>query len=202
MQTFHPSTLPTLLSALRNGAVLAFPTETTYGLGCDPRNRAALEKIYRIKDRPADKSLPLVADSIEQVEKYFLLSDTAKNLAEKHWPGPLSILLTPKAEFQKDFESIMRDGFVAVRASSHPLVRELTQAYGFPLTATSANLSGQPACLAATDVESIFENETPDRQPDLIVDGGELPPSEPSTLIKVGDDGGVTVLRQGAIKVS
>ncbi len=188
------------MGALRSGAVLAFPTETTYGLGCDPRNREALDKIYRIKNRPADKSLPLVADSLEQVEQYFLTSDVERGLAAKHWPGPLSILLAPRPEFQKDFESIMRDGLVAVRASSHPFVRELTATYGFPLTATSANLSGQPACLSAAEVVEAFKDA--EVRPDLIVDGGMLNPSEPSTLIKVGNDGSVTVLRQGAIKVS
>ncbi len=200
MISIDQSAIVPLVSALKSGAVLAFPTETTYGLGCDPRNREALQKIYLIKNRPADKSLPLVADSLEQVEKYFFMSDAERNLAIKHWPGALSILLAPRPEFQKDFESIMRGGLAAVRASSRPFVREVTAAYGFPLTATSANVSGQPACLSAQEVASIFDGLA--TRPDFIVDGGRLQPSEPSTLVKVGSDRSVTVLRQGAIKVS
>ena len=194
-------TVEQAVAVLRDGGVVAYPTETTYGLGCDPRNREALDKIYRIKNRPADKALPLVADTFAQVEQYFLIPEAARKLAEKYWPGPLSILLEPRPEHRKDFEQILRDGLAAVRVSSNEFVRRLSSSYGFPLCATSANKSGERACLLAQEVADAFGGNPVDEQPDLIVDGGVLAPSKPSTIVKINDDGLMEIVRQGSVSL-
>lgn len=196
-----PNAVERAVNVLKEGGVLVFPTETTYGLGCDPRNKQALGKIYRIKGRDQSKALPLVACSPEQVERFFSYPEQAARVASKYWPGPLTILLEPIDMNVRRQMPVFKDGLAAVRVSSHPLVQALACTYGFPLTATSANLSGQKACLSADEVIGSFQDLSKDRQPDLVIDGGILSESEPSTLIKVEDDGSISVLRQGAIRL-
>ena len=192
----------TAVDVLRRGGVIAFPTETTYGLGCDPRNQAAMGKIYRIKGRDTSKALPLVTCDVDQVKKFFNVPMVVINLAKKYWPGPLTVLLAPADMTLRKAMPVFKDGLAAVRVSSHPLVQALTSAYGFPLTATSANLSGGKPCLTAGEVVKIFETQEPSHQPDLIIDGGELQSSEPSTIVKVDGEGRIEVVRQGAVNLT
>lgn len=187
---------------LKAGGVIAYPTETTYGLGCDPRNVAALAKIYRMKGRDKAKALPLVACSVEQVEKLFKLPEKAKEFADEYWPGALTMLLEPGDLSLRKSMPVFKDGLAAVRVSSHKFVHDLVCRFGFPLVATSANQGGDPACLSAEQVMAAFMVSEPEDQPDLIVDGGELEPSEPSTIIKFDEDGRLKVIRQGAVDVA
>jgi len=190
------------VDVLRRGGVIAFPTETTYGLGCDPRNQAAMGKIYRIKGRDTSKALPLVTCDINQVKKFFVVPEVIVVLAEKFWPGPLTVLLAPADMMLRKAMPVFKDGMAAVRVSSNAFVQALTSAYGFPLTATSANLSGGKPCLSADEVVKIFETQEASYQPDLIIDGGELKPSEPSTIVKIDGEGKIEVVRQGAVSLT
>lgn len=194
-----PSAVEKAVEVLGRGGVIAFPTETTYGLGCDPRNQQALGKIYRIKGRDQSKALPLVTCSVDQVKALFVYPESIALVTDKYWPGPLTVLLEPKDMVLRRQMPVFKDGLSAVRVTSHPFLQALTRAYQFPVTATSANLSGQKACLSAEQVVESFKDLPADRQPDLVVDGGILPESEPSTLIKINDDGNINVLRQGGV---
>ncbi|MDQ7815230.1 MAG: L-threonylcarbamoyladenylate synthase [Patescibacteria group bacterium] len=188
------------IEVLKSGGVIAYPTETTYGLGCDPRNHAALDRIYRLKERDNGKALPLIACSMEQVEKLFKLTPKAKELAEEYWPGPLTLLLEPADMSLRKFMPVFKDGLTAVRVSSNQFASELACVFGFPIVATSANISGDPACLSAAQVMGSFMHRESEGRPDLIVDGGELEPSEPSTIVKFeGND--AKIVRQGAIRI-
>lgn len=202
MNVIQPTELPKIISVLRQGGVVVFPTETSYGLGCDPRNLAALGKIYRIKGRETSKALPLVACSYEQVTSFFDVPPLVQDLVKRYWPGPLTVLLEPLDMVLRRQIPVFKDGLAAVRVSSHPFVQALACAYGFPLTATSANVSGQEPCISAKQAEYIFATLEPSRRPDLIVDGGELPLSEPSTIVKISAQGQLEVVRQGAIRLS
>lgn len=190
------------VSVLKSGGVIAFPTETTYGLGCDPRNLVALSKIYRMKNRDQSKPLPLVSCSVEQVRKFFDVPPTAEQLISKYWPGPLTILLQPADMSLRRALPVYRDGLAAIRVSSHPFVQLLACAYAFPITATSANMSGDQECRTAEEVQNIFEKVDASLQPDLIIDGGELPVSLPSTIVKMSEEGKIEIVRQGVIQVS
>lgn len=174
---------------LQRGGVIAFPTETTCGLGCDPRNTKAVAKIYRIKGRASSKTLPLVAASVRDVKRIAVLDGLAARLARRYWPGPLTIVLPRKRG----------RGDIAIRISSSPFVRELVRAYGFPLVATSANRSGEPECRSGRAVARVFQNVKV--KPDLVIDLGALPKRKPSTIVRVGKDGGIEVLRQGAVRM-
>ena len=188
--------------ALRRGDVIAFPTETTYGLGCDPRNAKAVARIFRIKDRMKAKSLPLVAASVAQIRRVATLSSDASRLASCHWPGPLTLVLPVRRRGEVTSplpKSIALHGEVAIRVSSSTFVRAVCQAYGFPIVATSANQSGEPECRSGRAVVRAFQSET--YRPDFIIDAGALPRRKPSTVARVREDGSVEVLRQGAIRL-
>ncbi|OGL74519.1 threonylcarbamoyl-AMP synthase [Candidatus Uhrbacteria bacterium RIFCSPHIGHO2_12_FULL_60_25] len=179
---------------LKRGGVIAFPTETTYGLGCDPRNVKAVAKVFRIKRRVTSKSLPLVASSVRDVRRIAVLDGLAARLARSHWPGPLTIVLPMKAVGRSK-----RGGDIAIRVSASAFVRALVRAYGFPLVATSANRSGKPECRSGRAVVRVFQHAK--TKPDLVLDAGALPKRKPSTIVRVGKDGRVEVLRKGAVRM-
>lgn len=197
-----PEAISRSLHVLKNGGVIAIPTETAYGLACDPRNRIALAKIYKIKNRDQSKALPLVACSKKQVLSIFEIPFQAQQLIDKYWPGPLTILCAPADMSMRKSMPVFKDGLAAVRVSSHAFVQKLACDFGFPLIATSANVSNSPPCMSAEQVDKEFANHLPDLQPDLIIDGGVLPDNPPSTIIKFTEDGRVEVVRQGGIQVT
>ena len=120
---------------LRSGAVVAFPTETFYALGADPRSPAAVAEVFRLKGRPGDRRLPWIAASRAQVEAVCVLPELAAALADRCWPGPVTLVLPLRGD---------RKDTVAVRVSSHPLARALAAALGHPVISTSANPTGAP----------------------------------------------------------
>lgn len=180
-------------AVLLDGGVVAFPTETAYGLAADSRNPKALERIYRMKGRSVEKMLPLVAASKEQVGLYFALNKAFSRLANQYWPGPLTMVLLTR---KKTALASWKD--VAVRVPSAVWARSLPEIIGHPITSTSANRSGQSNCYSASAVRRTFRGQAV--RPDLLLDAGPLPKREPSTIIK-SERGRLVVLRQGIIKV-
>ena len=181
---------------LRLGSILIFPTETSYGLGCDATNALAVEKIFAIKGRDVNKALPVLIASYEEAANCVEFSPKATSLALKFWPGALNLVLPslPTSPISKQCAST--DGFQSVRVSAHPIVTELLIKLGRPLVATSANLSGQPALYDLSGLELAFGEKS--ALIDGMIDVGLLPASPASTTVKVtGDD--VQVLRQGSV---
>jgi len=182
------------ISALNKGGVIAFPTETTYGIGCDPREAQAVERIFPMKGREVNKPLLLVAGSWEQVEQVAHLSGAAKRLAKKYWPGPLTLVLPVRLEAGLA-SGIAPQGEVAVRFSSSRIVQKLVWAFGSAIVATSANRSGQPDSRSADDVRAYGLDV------DYIIDGGRLDESLPSTVARIKGDGAVEIIRRGVVKL-
>lgn len=142
------------LSALRQGDVIAYPTEGVFGVGCDPDNPEAIAKLLAVKQRPREKGLILIAANYEQLLPYIDETQlTAEQLAPIHasWPGPVTWIM-PCSQQVSEWVSGQFDS-VAVRVTDHPLVRELCLKFGKPITSTSANLSGQPPCKTVQEVE-------------------------------------------------
>lgn len=190
------------VTALRANGVIVLPTETSYGLCSDPKSLIALHAIYRIKNRETAKALPLVACDLKQVQESFSMSSAEIKIAEAYWPGPLTILLKPRSAAARNlFRYVTKDGAIAIRVSSHPFVQAVTQEFGFPITATSANISGEPPCLSGGEVVEAFADQPQDQKPDLLINGGNLSESRPSTIIRVCAGGEIRVIRQGAIAV-
>jgi len=184
---------------LARGGVVALPTETTYGLSCDPRNAMSLRRIYRMKGRSSTKSCILVAASIAQVRKVAVLRGASLRLAQTYWPGPLTLILPLSPESASLPGIIFQTGEIAIRVSSSLVVQKLCRQFGFPIVSTSANLSGESECRSADEIQKVFARQR--LMPDLILDGGLLTRRKPSTIARVRADGSIEILRQGAVRL-
>jgi len=183
-----------IAGVVRAGGVIGYPTETVYGIGCDPFNRDAVGRIYDIKQRP--QSMPLLLLISGRGMLRGLVSEippVAEDLMRDFWPGPLTIVFRSSGRIPPPVSSDR--GTVALRDSGLPFISELIGRLGFPLVSTSANLSGSPPARSAGEVMSLFGGRL-----DLVVDGGKSPSAEPSTVVDVSD-GKVKVLREGCIKL-
>jgi L-threonylcarbamoyladenylate synthase len=180
------------VAGLKRGEVIAFPTETLYGLGADALNPAAVEKVFQLKGRDSKNPIPvLVADR----EMLFSLVASVPSLAEKlivrFWPGPLTIILPARRDIPAPL--VNAAGGVGVRISSQTIAAELVKALGHPLTATSANPSGQPPARTAQEAKEYFSDQI-----DIFIDGGTLASTTGSTVVEVLDDS-LKIIRAGDI---
>jgi L-threonylcarbamoyladenylate synthase len=182
------------LDVLKQGGVIIYPTETSYGLGADFYNKSALAKIYKIKKRDTKNPLPVLVPDLLMATTLVKFSKGARLLASKYWPGPLTLVLPFKyCRWQGHC-----DDFLALRVSNHPLASNLVTALGNPLVATSANLSNQPNCYKPEEIIASFAKA--EFTPDLFINVGSLPVRKPSTLVKfVGEE--MEILRQGNLKI-
>lgn len=183
-----------LVKTLEKGRVLAMPTETAYGLITDSTNKSAVEKIYQIKGRKFDKSFPLICSSIYQVKKYFFVPNVLLQLAKKYWPGPLAIAF----KVRNNIKVPKTNNTLVVRVSSDKLLRLLARKLGRPLTATSANVSGQGELYSGKEVVNNFKKRK--IKPDIIINSGKIKKKQPSTIIGL-DDGKIKIFRQGGIRL-
>jgi L-threonylcarbamoyladenylate synthase len=169
-----PATAEGLAAAaelLRAGGLVAFPTDTVYGLGCAADRRDRLDAIFELKQRPTDKRIPiLVADLAQVPGDQWDVDDRARVLAARFWPGPLTLVLAARDGSQSQ----------AFRAPDHPVTQALIKAAG-PMLATSANISGQPDTLDADDVLIAFATQRDDLA--AVVDGGRVPGGVASTVL-------------------
>jgi len=179
---------------LRNGGLVGMPTETVYGLAANALDSDAVSSIFVAKGRPSDNPLIVHISCVEEIDKYGLVREfpeSAKKLADKFWPGPLTIIM-PKGE---SVPGVVTGGLdsVAIRLPSHSVAREIIKASGCPLAAPSANLSGSPS---PTTAQHVFEDM--DRRIPLIIDGGNSDVGLESTVITLCTDI-PTVLRPGKV---
>lgn len=173
---------------MRNGMTCIYPTETCYGLGTNPLDREAIEKIRQIKNRPEEKKLSCIAASIEMAEEYCLLSEEERELCEEFMPGPLT-LVTEKKDKVPD---LLNDKFV-FRISSNKKARKLSESAEVPVVSTSANLSGAPSPYSIKDISRLVKEKV-----EYIIDAGELEPTDPSTVLEL-EDGEPKILREGPV---
>jgi tRNA threonylcarbamoyl adenosine modification protein (Sua5/YciO/YrdC/YwlC family) len=177
---------------IRRGKLVAIPTDTFYGIAADPFNLAAVEQIYRVKGRPETRALPILVNATSQA--LTLTRDvpyTFHKLAAKFWPGPLTILV--EASTGVPLKITAHTGNVALRWPKSPIVNALIDLSGGPVTGTSGNISGQPACASAIDLLEQMGDRLP-----LIIDAGETPGNLASTIVKLeGDDW--EIMREGVI---
>ncbi len=180
------------ISALREGGLVAFPTDTVYGLGASASIRQAVERIYEVKERPHSMALPLLlADKSQMSEVAEFVPPIARLLADKFLPGALTIVL-PRSKSIPDIITA-GDDTVAVRIPNHPVPVALIRGLGAPVVGTSANLSGRPSPLTADEVYSQLGDRI-----DYVIDGGKCPGGRESTVVDVTKEIPV-ILREGAI---
>ena len=182
--------IETAVNALRSGRVVAFPTDTLYGLAVDPRRADAVERLFALKGRDASVAVPLVAADVAQSTLAATFDQRARRAASAFWPGPLSIVAPANACLTP--EALGGRATVAIRVPAHEIARELARAFAFPITATSANRSGHAAADSADAVAAALPDV------DVLIDAGRAPGGAPSTIISF-DANGPILLRDGAV---
>jgi L-threonylcarbamoyladenylate synthase len=176
---------------LRRGGVVAYPTETFYGLGALARDAAAVERLARAKGRPEGKPLPLLAADRAQVEEVALLGGAAARLAGAFWPGPLTLVLPARPGLPV---AVTAGGeTVGIRVPGSEIARALARAAGGALVSTSANAAGEPPPCRAGDLSPALAARL-----DGVLDGGPTPGGLPSTVVAV-DGEAVRLVREGAV---
>lgn len=188
----HKEALQIALIILHKGGLVAFPTDTVYGLGALAFNGTAVESIYLAKDRPIEKAIPVLIGDVMDLERVSDdIPDYARALASRFWPGPLTVIVPKKPTLP---EAVSATSTIGVRVPDHPVARELLRATG-PMAVTSANISGQPSPASAQEVFDQLKGRI-----ELIIDGGRTPGGVPSTLVDcTGSE--IKVLREGPISL-
>ncbi|MDP2729026.1 MAG: L-threonylcarbamoyladenylate synthase [Dehalococcoidales bacterium] len=180
------------ISILRQGGLVAYPTDTVYGLGASAALPQAVERIYKVKERPRNMPLPLQLADVSQITKVAeRVPEIARLLIRNFLPGALTLVL-PRSSSVPD-SITAGGGTVAVRIPAHPIPIALVKGLGSPIVGTSANLSGRPSPLTADEVYSQLGDKV-----DLIIDGGRCPGGKESTIVDVSGEEPV-IIREGAI---
>ena len=176
---------------LQKGGVIAFPTDTVYGLGADAFNSLAVERIYEVKNRPKHQQLPLLIADIKQLATLASpIPEIARFLAKRFWPGGLTLVLH-KADSVAVY--LAPGPTIAVRIPNHPVCLTLIQHLGDPIIGTSANISGQSSALTAEEVEQQLGGKI-----DFVINGGKCPGGKESTIVDATCEPPI-ILRQGII---
>src|SRR5262245_31138541 len=188
----HSEAIQRALLTLHKGSLVAFPTDTVYGLGALAFDGKAVESIYLAKDRPIEKAIPVLIGDLQDLAK---ISDditgATLKIASRFWPGPLTVIVPKKSTLP---ESVSATNTVGVRVPDHHVARALLRMAG-PLAVTSANISGQPSPSTAQEVLYQLNGRI-----ELIIHGGKTPGGVPSTLVDCTESD-IKILREGPISL-
>lgn len=177
---------------VKSGGVIVYPTDTVYGLGCNPFDSKAIERVYRLKGR-VGKPLPVLSSSLKNVLHVAVLDEMALQLAYSYWPGQLTLVVRARPEIVGVLTAGKRSVGVRIPASIQAL--EIIEASGGLLVGTSANPSGAPAPRRLKELNSRLAEAV-----DLVIDGGICRVGKPSTIVEIIGDS-LRVLREGAVRV-
>ena len=192
--TVSTFSIPEAVTALKQGEVICYPTETFYAVGCNALDPLAVESVYKAKKRSGSMPLPVLIGSMEQLSMVTdVQSEIVQAIANRFWPGALSVLVTASDRISPVLTG--ETGRVAVRVTPHPVARELCLTAGVPLVSTSANMSGRAAVTVASELDpELTENVAG------VVDLEPAPAGGmPSTLIEIVGPRAVSIVRNGAV---
>ena len=175
---------------VKNGGIVVYPTDTVYGMGCDPYNKESVDKIYKIKGRAKTKPFPILAKSFEVASKIVEFDKNSKKIAEKFWPGPLTLILKLKDEKLK--KSLNLKEKIAIRVPNNPCLLDLLENLEL-LVGTSANFSGEGSFTIAQDCFQKIKGY------DVFLDDGDIESKGESTILEI-DQGKPVIHRIGALK--
>lgn len=185
-------------SALLSGEIIAFPTDTVYGIGVNGYIYDAVAKIYKIKDREKEKPLILFLPSIDKAKDFIENTELLNNeIIKKYWPGPLTVIFRKKSDLKLYFSQVQVQK-IGIRIPDYPLILDLLSFLDFPLVTTSANISGNQPLKSGLEIEKKLNRG--ENNVSIIIDNGELEINTPSTVVSIENDG-VKVLREGIIKI-
>ena len=177
---------------IQSGGMVAMPTESFYGLAVNPIDVKAIHRLFHVKKRGGDQPILILIPSVEHLDKYVIhVPEIGHRLMKEFWPGGLTLIFEAKPHLPRELTA--GTGKIGVRLSSHPIATALAQAVGAPITGTSANISGQPACSSAKEVLQQLGDKV-----DVILDGGETAGGKGSTVLDVTVDPPV-VIREGMV---
>lgn len=187
----EPPLIARAVDALEADGIVAYPTDTLYGLAVDPRSDVAVDRLFAAKGRPAGLAIPLIAASLEQAQELAAFTDVDLRLARAFWPGPLTLVLRPR---QALASRVLAGGkTVAVRVPANDIACALAAAFGFCITATSANRTGDAPARSADAALTALGDAI-----DLVLDGGPSASGPASTIVETGEDG-PQLIRAGAV---
>lgn len=180
------------LAAILDGQVVGMPTDTVYGVGVDPFNLDAVERLFELKGRPEHKPVGVLVATIDQAREIGEITDQAAELAERHWPGALTLIVTPKVVLS-DWVGDKQRRTVGIRVPDHSVARDLLELSG-PLAVTSANRSGGQETMSDREARDVFGDEV------AVYLEGRAPGEQASTVVDAtGPD--LTVLREGPVRI-
>ena len=188
------NTLDQIAKELKEGEVICFPTDTVYGFGCDMFNEIAIEKIYKLKDRPVEKALPVLVSNLGKLDELVAeIPNTAKELIGKHWPGALTIVFKKNPKLQ-GFVTGGKDT-IAIRMPDIKLTLDLIELCGGAITSTSANKAGKDALIDSAEIQKQINGDY------LLINAGKTGTGKSSTIVDVSG-GSVKILRQGDLVIN
>ena len=188
-----PAAIKEAASVIKRGGLIAYPTRCLYGLGTDAFNAAAVEAIYTVKQRAAQKPILILIDHPGRLERLVArVPGVAANIMRQFWPGQVTLVFEAGAHVSSALTG--GSGKIGIRLPGHPAAAALVEAVAGPITGTSANLSGRPGCHRVGDLEPQLT-----RQLDLILDAGPLAGGRGSTVVDVTGDDQPIVLREGVV---
>lgn len=175
--------IETAAKIIRRGGSVVYPTDTVYGLGVDALKEYSVERLFKIKKRPGTKPVPVIVRDIEMAKKIAYVDKKQEKALESVWPGQVTVVL----EKRDIVPNILTSGkkTIGIRIADCPLTKFLMEKLENPITATSANFSGEPSLISSREVIKIFGKAYP--RPDLILDAGDLPESPASTVLDLTD---------------
>jgi L-threonylcarbamoyladenylate synthase len=193
----HNQIIQASVKALKQGKIIVYPTDTCYGLAVDVSNIKAIKKLYRLKGRNFNKPSSVVVPSVSSAKKIVKWGSLAQKLAKKFWPGAITIVLELRIKNQELRILTAKTNFLGLRLPKNKIALDLAKALNKPITATSANLAGKSECYSVDEIVQQFQHQK--IKPDMMIDAGKLPFQKPSTLVKLDDARGVSILRLGPI---
>ena len=185
-----PRTLLVAASLIMKGGIVAYPTDTVYGLGCDPFNGEALLRLVRTKKRKQGR-LPVLVDSVGRAEEFGKFEVTAYRLAKRFWPGPLTLVVPSRIRLPDIVTG--STGYVGLRNPRHPVAIQLIRACAGAIVGTSANVSGETPAETAHQAAKELDGKL-----DLVLDGGRTGSGVESSVVEI-DDGSVSILRERSV---
>ena len=191
MRSLAASAVEKAINILRDGGVIAMPTDTLYALTASASDEQAVGRVYEVKVREQGKPLPLFVAGLPMAESIAVIGEGARRLAERFWPGQLTIVVARREDYQS--LALAGSGTVALRQPDNGTAQAIVEALGSPVTGTSANLSGGPDPVTAEDVRAQIGDRV-----DLILDAGACPVGVSSTIVDCTAEE-VRILREGAI---
>ena len=176
----QPRLIRRVVESLAQGAVIAYPTDTVYGIGCDIFSKSGIERIYQLKDRSRKKPLSFVCADLKDISRYAQVTDQAYRIMKKHLPGPYTFILEATKEVPRIMMSKRRT--VGIRVPGNPICLALVRELMHPIISTSANLHGDPPICDPKEIDQKIGKVL-----DLVIDGGSLP-NVPSTVVDLTGD--------------